>query len=293
MLYIDLEKNETYTAYRALHNICPNVVPLRLPIFSRDELNILAKGSFGQLTAKILNVFFGLNISDSSLEACFKIHPLIPDNLDRKTLVIKIVEKSQQSISGLVDDIYTIMTGKAGISKGWPCIAIRISLLFGLYADLKRCGVYDFDIAVHANDRTDFIAAYYAQKMGLPVNTIICGCSVEEGIWQLLHTGTLHDQYCSDIAAILHVNSENQARDYCTACTLNRTFCLEQDQQRALNTELFTSVISSDRVDELKGNSGKTFDKTIDPGAVISYCALQDYRAVSGINRTTLLFSRI
>ena len=104
MLYLNLTTKQTYTAHQALDS-CDCLVPLRLPSFSDSELEALYEHSFAQIVSKLLNLFFGKNITEREIEQCLKRNPFVPDSLDRKTLLIKLKRDNDHGISNLTNDI--------------------------------------------------------------------------------------------------------------------------------------------------------------------------------------------
>lgn len=291
MLYLSLSTKQTYTANQALGSYDSDLVPLRLPGFSESELEALYACSFSQVVARLLNLFFGKNVTDDAIEKCLKKNPLIPDNLDRRTLLIKFSGDREHGISELTNNIYKTMIEKQCFPGSWASTAIRISLLFGIYADMRRWGFQSFDIALASDRLQAVIPAYFAKKMGLPINTIVIGTVCEDDIWKLLYTGKLCDlrPYSGLLASFLHGYDPKEAERYVTSCDNNTCYELSADRCRELNDNVFSAVVSIDRAKELIGNVGKTFGKQISPEAAISYGALQDYRSVTGENNITLI----
>lgn len=294
MLYVSTNnKQQNYTASQALRLSAASdggvIVPMMLPFYSRTELRNLCRGSFSQITSKLLSRFFTVNVSEADIELCLKPPLFIPDLIDRKTLLIKLPHNYYDSMSRIVRRIYFLLSGEKNDIPIWPDLAIRISLLFGLYGDLNRCGVKEFDFAVCADDSLALNAVWYAKIMGLPVGTVVSGCVCKDPVWELLRKGEL-SVYDAEIALLLHAYCTKETACY-SCCESRKIYRLPEELCVQLNADIFTTVVSSTRRNEIIGNVFKTYGKKIDLSAAISYGALQDYRSVSGENRTTLLFS--
>ncbi len=292
MLYVSTkDRNQTYTAYQALHlpdaDLDGRIVPLRVPVFSVKEI---CGGSFCQTVAKILNKFFSTNVSAQDIEACLKKHPLLSDTLDRKTLLIRLGVRSESGAYYLVDHIYRLLSGKNTNAPTLPKMLIQISLLFGLYGDLLRCGISKIDIAVCANGFWGLDSVCFAQKMGLPVRLMICGCATEDRIWGLVRKGTL-SSFDADASAVLYARSSLEAERYNHCCQAKEVYVLPEEQLASLNSDIFTAVVSSERHHDVISNVYSTYGKKLSLDAACAYGALQDYRAVSGENRITVVFS--
>lgn len=286
MLYLKLSTNQNYTAYQALNLNDEDIVPLRLPGFSAEEIEAFSAESFSCVTTRVLSLFFGKIINKELIDNYLEIHPLSLDGLDRKTLLIKLRSERDQNI---IDDLFQNITSISGKAGSWATIAIRISLLFGIYADLKRCGISQFDIAVYSNELRDLLPVYYARKMGLPINKIICGCIHEDGLWGLLREGKVMPKLNGRLASLLYFFNSKECVRYLESCQSNSTYNLTPEQFTELNDQIFTAVVSVERSKELFGNAAKTFGKNISPIAAVSYGALQDYRSVTGENDITLI----
>lgn len=295
MLYVSTkDRNQTYTAYQALNlqdsAVYGRIVPLCVPAFSALQLKELCGGSFSQIVSEILNKFFPSNVNADDIEICLKKNPLISDALDRKTLLIRLSGKVESKSERLVNDIYELLSGNDTNAPALPRMLIEIGLLFGLYGDLNRCGIREIDVAVCSGAFWGIDSVYYARKMGLPVRMMICGCANEDTLWDLAHKGVLMS-YDADAAVIIYAFSSAESERYSRCCQTKEVYKLSEDLLTDFNAPLFTSVVSGDRRQDVVGNIYSIFGRKLTTDAAGAYGALQDYRAIIGENRVTIVFS--
>lgn len=287
MLYIDPCTKETYTAFQALNNGSKHVVPMRLPCFSKNDLDTLCLSSFGEVTAIILKLFFGICLSSESVERCLKRNPVILESLDRKTLILS---NKGPGMSALIMDIYAELTNNHRYPGFWAKTAICISLLFGIYADIRRSGTQIIDISLSEDDDFGVVSAYYALKMGLPFGIIIYGSSREENVWKLFRS-QLSSSYCHKLAALLYAHDPKEADRYVKACDCDLPFRMSDDCLSDLGKSIYTAVVSKERAEQLSIHVGNSFGIAVNSSLATSYGALQEYRSVHGENRMTLILS--
>lgn len=268
LLYVNTKnKYESYTAHQALILHTPYIdgviAPIRLPFFDKNALSDIYKLGFAGASAFILNRFFSKNISAKEIESAVDFSVATSELLDRKTMVIRFDGK----FSAQEKHIYELLLNNQTEPTLWGMCAIRISLLFGLFSELSSCGIRSVDFAVASEDLLCFIPVLYGKAMGLPINAIIAGASFEDAIWNYLHkeqdtSGSVYEYF-------RHVISMSEQ----------------------IAAKLFSFVVSKERASEIILNVQSTYKKNIDLSAAFSYGALQDYRAVTGENRTTIVFN--
>lgn len=268
LLYVNTKnKYETYTAHQALSlqsSYTDGVIaPIRLPFFNKSELSDIYKLGFSGASAFILNKFFSKGISVKDMNEAIDFSIASSELLDRKTLIIRFDGK----FSELEKSIYRLMLNDDTAPTLWGRCAIRISLLFGIFGELIPCGIRGADFAVASDDVLSIIPVLYGKAMGLPVNKIIVGASYEDAIWNFLHkdqdgSGDVYEYFRHGVSAAAHIV-----------------------------TDVFSFVVSKARAGEIITNVQSTYNKSIDLSAAFSYGALQDHRAVTGENRTTIIFN--
>lgn len=312
MLYVSTRNRaDAYTAYRALHeNLAPDggrFVPFQLTAFSNEEIEGLKEKSFGETVAYILNLFFSARLNSWDVDFCIGRNPLKLVSLGRRTIVGEIWRNPDSAYAYIEKSLYHKMSGAMAKPTDWARIAIRIAVLFGLYGELASLGIDSFDIALAARDFSMPMAAWYAGQMGLPVGTIICSCNENGAPWDLIHKGEFNtgatviktDFPELDVAhpaglerLIFAVLGESGVANYLDISAKNGIYHLEDtDAQSVLNQKLYTCVVGAQRIDSVIRSVYRTNAYAMAPYTAFAYGALQDYRAGTGENRTTLLLA--
>lgn len=270
MLYVNSNnKYETYTAHRAFTMKPPVnsgvIVPLRLPVFTKNELSdIFDLGFFGSITY-VLNKFFPKRSTADDISSVVKAYAPTSELLDRKTLLISFDGQLQM----LEDAILKFLLDGAEANGPWARCAVRISLLFGIFRELLFCGMRSLDFAVLSDDALSFVPVFYGKLMGLPINKIIAASSQENDIWNYLHKG---ESGTGDVFQYFIYGLQSTGRNVASG-------------------DFFSAVVSTERAEEIITNLQSTYKKNVDMIAAFSYGTLQDHRAISGENRTTIILN--
>lgn len=297
MLYVSTRNTtDIYTAYRALHETnAPdggNFVPFRLPMLDQS---MLRKQTGCETVAQILNLFFGLRLSAWDVECAIGKVPVKLTNLGQKVFIAEAWHNPSANYGYLYDSLCNLIFGnEVKNTGGWLQIAVEIALLLGMYSDMEYVSG-GFDFAVNAGDFSDLTAVTYAKTMGLPVNRIICACDSNAAVWDFVNRGELavsetHPKYMENFI-YLRLGAE-EARRYLTACESKRTYAVDETQLQSLNSDLFAAVVSENRVESVISGVYQTNQYAIDRDTAISYGALQDYRAHTGINANTVILAK-
>lgn len=298
MLYVTTRnKFDTYTAHRTLQaDRGPDgglYLPFRIPKLDREELQALRCQSFCQRLASILNLFFGAQLTAWDVELCGGKNPSALVPMSHRILVAEMWRNHDLDYARLESRLAARICGSEDIGHkpaSWVGIAIRITMLFGIFAELPDGTV---DIAVSAGDFSAPMAAWYAREMGLPVGNIICSHD-DASVWNLLHQGevrtdsTLPENLERLINATLGV--EENLR-FCEACDNKLLYTPLPGTLETLRRGMYATVISRDRLVGLIPSTYRMAGYIMGPGTAMAYGGLQDYRAKTGENRLALVMS--
>ena len=187
------------------------------------------------------------------------------------------------------------------VPTNWVKVAVKIAMIFGAYADMLSENVLTadekFDIAVDATDFIDPLAALYAKNMGLPIHMILCASADSDGIWDLIHRGQISTATVSDALSlgierlIYSVYGSTEAGRYVDALKERKSYSVDAEIERSLLEHFFCAVVGSSRIGTVVNSVERTDKYTLCTEAALAYGAIQDYRAKTGENRVTLLFS--
>ncbi len=305
MLYLSTRnKNDSYTAYRALHEEhAPDggmFVPLQMPVYTTEELEKLKDASFGQIAALILNTFFPARLDGWDIDFSVGRHPLRLNQMSRQLLIAEAWHNLESRYACLEKMIYRKLCGgeACGNPPQWAQIAIRIAVLFGLYGQAAAAGITELDIAVAVGDFSAPMAAWYARKMGLPIRTIICSCEDNGAAWDLIHRGEMNNSGASRsdfphaIECLIYSTlGQEEALRFAAATQQGSTYQLDGEQRQALGSGMFAAVIGSTRLPAVINSIFRTNDYITDNRTALCFGGLQDYRARFGESRHTLIIA--
>ena len=304
MLYITTRSShDAHTAYRSL---CTDVaadggryLPFKMLQYAAEEIALLHGKSFSQVVAEILNTFFNANLSGMDVDFCIGKNTVKAITMNHRICIAELWHNPQGSYDSLVSSLNDKIYGK-GVPSTWFKIAVRIAVLFGLYAQLRAEGVVAeeqlLDIAVDTTGFVDPIAAIYARQMGLPIGTVICTSVDDSTVWDIIHHGSFAaniDSCLSEgLEQLLYISlGRSAAAKYIEAISNKKGFKIGEAEQPLLSAGLFCSVVGNSRTNETINKVYRSNNYLITPSAALCYGGLQDYRAKTGSTSMTLLLS--
>ena len=318
MLYVTTtEKNDAYTAARTfLEDRGPDgglFVPRQSFSFDEEQLSALVEISFGARIARILNSFFSTNLSGWDIDSAIGRCPVKAVGMSHRILVAEL----WQNLDGSYERMEKLLAEKIrndGSTEqrvsSWLRIAIRIALLFAVYAELVRSGAADWesfvDVSVVSGDFSSVISLWYAKEMGLPVANIICSCNENCALWDFLHHGELKTdaQQIKTTTPLADVSLPAElerlifarlgweaAKEFLRVWHSGGLYIPPAEQFNSLRSGLFAAVVSRARVEVLISSVYRTNSYVIGPYTALAYGGLTDYRAKTGESRMALILA--
>ncbi len=306
MLYISTRNHtDSFTAYRALRETnAPDggmFLPLRFPKFTKEEIAQYAHKSFGQAVADILNLFFGAKLTAWDVECCIGRNPVKLQVMNHRLVLAQVWQNAEVGFDCIAAGLYQKMCANLAVPApweltGWARITIRIALLFGIFTELSAMDISCTDIAVSCEEFDAPVAAWYAREMGLPIGTIICGCSENSGIWDLLHRGVCSvgkdSEHPKEVERLIFSTlGLAESCRYLECVSKGGSYSVPVASLSELNRDMFAAVIGADRAPAVISSVYRSCACVIDPKTADAYGAMQDYRAKTGESCTTLLLS--
>ncbi len=308
MLYVSTRnRTEVYTAHRALHeNAAPDggmFVPFQLPKYEQNEIAQLENQSFGETVAQILNLFFASQLNGWDVDFCIGRMPIKLRTISRRTILAELWHNPASTYAYVEQNLYAKMAGVTVKPTNWACVAIRIAVLFGLYGVLLRSGTEKIDIAITAGDFTVPMSAWYARKMGLPIETVVCSCSENGSVWDFIQRGELNTGVTAnraDCQAVVPIGLERlifetlgseAVANYISVRERGGVYRIPAEESGLMNHRLYVSVVGARRIDSVISSVFRTRGCVLDPHTAMSYASLQDYRAQKGENITTVFLA--
>ena len=303
MLYLSTRnKADSFTAHKVLRSdSAPDggiFMPMRVPVQDDIALAAFERMNFGETAATILNLFFGTDITGWDVDFAVGRQALDLVSAGYKVSLSESWHNPSGTHAYLVQRLYELVTGeKFSLKKPniWFETVVNIAVLFGIYGKYCRQDIYAFDIAVETGNMQQLLAIRYAQKMGLPVRKIILGCLDGDGIWEFISYGdyqTGRKDCVIGFEALLWLEyGYSEAEVYRTAVGNKRTYRLKELRLEQFRDGLFATVVGDNRVKNVIDSTLRTNNYRMEHCTARAFGALQDYRAKTGENKNTLLFS--
>ena len=304
MLYLSTRnKADSFTAYRVLHSeAAPDggmFMPMQIPVQDDTALAAFESCSFGETAASILNLFFGTQLSGWDVDFAVGRQALDLVSAGYKVSLAESWHNPAGTHAYLVQRLYHLVIGEkynTRLPNSWFRTVVTIAVLFGVYGKYSRQEIYEFDIAVQTGDLLTLLAIRYAQKMGLPIRKIILGSLEGDGLWEFLSYGnyqTNHKDILVGFEALLWLEfGYSESETYAQAIANKRTYRLKEWKLDHFRKDLFTTVVGDHRAKNVIDSTLRTNNYQMEQSTARAFAALQDYRAKTGENKNTLLFSR-
>ena len=311
MLYITTRsKHDTYTSNRALReDRAPDgglFVPFKLPCYDNEQMNTMAQSGFCETVATVLNAFFSTGLTAWDVECCIGKNAARFHSAGHRVMLCDFWHNPKGSYAYIESMLYKKLCGidKVDNPTEWAKIAIRIGLLFGIYAMMYNDKVRVFDVAVNAGDFSAPMAILYAKKMGLPVGKLICACNENSAPWDLIQRGSLSTALNTvqtltprlDIALpyglerlIFDAFGYGEVRAYLQAVQDKNTYRIPEDTLSDWNQDIFVYVVGKDRVEPLLSSVYRSNEIILDPYTAVSFGCLRDHRAKFGEGAYTMV----
>lgn len=311
MLYATTRNNrDAFTVSRALReNRGPDgglFVPFRAPIYSKGEIDALKDQSFGQCVADVLNRLFQTDLSAWDIDFAIGRYPVRVESLRHRILMAEPWHNPQWNYNALVHNLVMLLGNAVPVSGDWTCIAVRASILFGVFSELMRMGVETVDISMVSGDFSEPISAWYARQWGLPVGNIVCCCNENHQIWDLICNGHMRLDGISiptclpeaDVAIphnlerlIYECGGVPEVEKYLQACRCGGSYVPNDGILTKLRNGLYVSVVSSGRIEMIIPSAYTTHQYLLSAPGALAYAGLLDYRAKTGEIRPALVWS--
>lgn len=318
MLYVTTRGTvDAYTAQRVLRDRRgPDgglYVPFRLPSFSQEEILALGQKNFNTCVADALNLLFNTRLTGYDIDFTAGRYCIRLAKLTGRLLMAECCHNTRGTFDQTIKALTELIRQEDGAdprSGDWADVGIRIAVLFGIFGELIREGIADFerrvDISLVAGDFSGPMSVWYARKMGLPIGNIVCCCNENGSLWDFICHGQLRtDSVARDtlipeadvavpvgIERLIHAcGGTNEVMRYLEAVHSGKTYYLDDRMLRAMRQGIYVTVNSSGRIRDLIPNIWGTYSVLMAPCAALCHAGLQDYQARTGESRCALILS--
>ena len=304
MLYLTTRnKADSYTAHKVLRSeTAPDgghFLPMQLPILSDIQLAAIEQMTFGEAAAFTMNLFFGTQLTGWDVDFAIGRQVMNLVSIGHRVNVSESWHNPAGSHAYMAQRLYSLVVGeKAPKQKPnlWFSTCVDIAVILGAYGMLCRREIYAFDVAIETGDLQMLLALRYAQKMGIPIQKIILGSLDGDGLWEFFSYGdysTGRNYLPSGLEALLWLEfGADIAKQYLMKAEKRSIYKLSVNQLEQFREGIFLAVVGDGRAADVAASSLRTVQYAMEPGAARAFGALQDYRAKTGENRNTLLFSK-
>lgn len=180
------------------------VVPENLPTV---EYAGLCEKSYAERAEAILGAFFGLTLDCEKAYSQFDDDPTTVVKLDDNTFVAELWHGKTRNAMDIPQCVLPEFIGTAGGNNSEAATCGKSDLLtlaalavcyYSAYCDLVNNG------EIKGGDKIDFVvpvqsfefvlAGWYARRMGLPINRLVCACRIDGALYDFIDTGVLDTQ---------------------------------------------------------------------------------------------------
>lgn len=269
-------------------------LPLHFPRFSDEDLKKLRAQSFNQRIASVLNLFFSSKLSGWDIDFSVGRYPVRLRDLSHRIILGEFWHNLQWKYDYFENKLAELICCENTESGSWTAIAIRMAILAGALLEREETEYDKMDVAVAANDFSVPISAWYLGKMGFPVGNVICCCTENNLLWELVCLGQMKtddavpdnlERLVSDCGGI------GEAAYFSSCCSDRSIYSASDATLENLRQRMHVSVVSGDRVETAVPNVFSTYDYILQAESALAYCGLMDYRTKTGITRPVMVIS--
>ncbi len=186
-------------------------------------------------------------------------------------------------------------------------------IAYYFYAYLKMCAAGDIrpghqiNFAVPTGNFGNILAAYYAKKMGLPVNTLICASNENKVLYDFFNTGvydsvrdfivtmspSMDILISSNLERLLYYASGEDAgsvRAMMDSLKEKGRYSIKDEMRKELK-DFYGGFATEDETAAAIRKVYKTWDYIIDTHTAVSYAVYEEYRQKTGDTTKTVIIS--
>ncbi len=288
-------------------------IPMQMPAFFQEQLADLTNKPFWEVVAEILNLFFSCRLTAEDLDLSLGQNCIGFTQMSHRIVVAEAWRNVERDYAYIQQQLAWKVCDSLGCSRrltSWLRIAVRLSLLFGVFAQLTQTGVLTqgqvVDISVAAEDFSAVMSFWYGRMMGLPIGKIICSCNENSGAWDLLHLGELHTNtsvthtstplcdlaFPLELERLIHgaVGCE-EASVFAKRAADGLLYRPEEQTAAAIRKGMFAAVVSRSRMDALIPSVYRTNSYILGTYTALAYGGLMDYRAKTGESGPAMIWA--
>lgn len=316
MLYVTTRsKIEVSTPIRAMRESrAPDgglYLPAKIPTLTAEEVSVLLPQAPREVAAVILNRFFGTKLTGAQVESALGAALFGATPMSHRIVFLELWHRDGRRWDDCLGSLAWLIAQDPGAEAGtWLRAAAKIAILFAAVSQLRgqgRIGPEEkADLFVMSGDMIGLFAGWYAGQMGLPMGNVVCCCSENSGIWDLICRGQMKLDArkietaipeCDKNAApglemLLYASlGAEEADRFVRQTGQGGTYFLGPEQHRHFRKGLDACVVSSRRLGNVVCNLYRTNGYVLCPYSALIYSGLMDYRSTKRRRSTALILS--
>ena len=197
-------------------------------------------------------------------------------------------------------------------SINWGRVLPQVVYYISSYADLLKSGAIQMrdqiNICVPTGNFGNILAAYYAKRMGLPVNKLICASNSNNVLTDFLKTG-VYDRnrpfyttvspsmdilISSNLERLLYALSgedDAQVADYMSQLGASGRYEVSEDIKEQIQALFAAGFTTEDETEETIGKMWQEKQYLIDTHSAVAFHVLEQYRRETGDNTVSVVAS--
>lgn len=282
-------------AYRVFH----------APNFSEIEIQCLLEKNFSQCVADVLNMLFDAKLTSWDVEFTIGRYPVQITSLGHRLHFAEPWHNPDWGYAWLPRRLATLLPQNTDAVTEWVKIAVKIAIMFGAFGNLYRSGIRRADIVVASDDFSSFISAWYARQWGLPVERIVCCCSEDDFLWEMIYHGQIRTdpavwsaegkqtaQITNLERLIYECGGTEEVTRFVESCSAGAVYSPGEAVLEKLREGIFVSVSGKKRAENMIPRIYGTYDYLMSADTALSYIGLMDYRSKTGKICDALIFAQ-
>ena len=233
----------------------------------------------------------------------------VKGNFDDAQSGVKVIFSDEQLREELNERGYFLSSAN---SINWGRLLPQVVYYFSAYCDMVNKGLVKLgdrvNFCVPTGNFGNILAGYYAMKMGLPVNRLVCASNANNVLTDFIKTGTydknrqFHTTVSPSMDILISSNLERllfdlsgmddaQIRSWMTMLSTEGKYTVTDAVKAKLDAVFSGGFCDDDTTRKVIGELYKEQNYLIDTHTAVAYKVLCDYRAETGDNTPAVVVS--
>ena len=233
----------------------------------------------------------------------------VDGNFDDAQTGVKVIFNDEELRTKLSDSGYFLSSAN---SINWGRLVPQVAYYFSAYCDLIKYGKINIgekiNFCVPTGNFGNILAAYYAERMGLPINKLICASNRNDVLTQFINTGVYDKNrpfyttvspsmdilVSSNLERLLFELSDKDGKtvaSYMSALAADGFYNVPEAAGAELKRIFASGQCSEEDTSKTIGDIFNRYGYLTDTHTAVAYKVLSDYRAITGDGTTAVVVS--